>query len=996
MEHDEGPTSSERFSRFFQLSDLNFGKIPITSNQLEQLRHSTNVIYYNKGDRIVPFDADGKRCILILAEGSVGEEEAAAARGSKGSRVVTGPSIGLLGAAKPTPTRISREGDVVGCDNLLWAAETTRTVVEKDASSETDILGRGGNGGDSLGGAAATRLTALGGKSGDSLGTSSGGAAATRLTALGGNGGDSLGGAAATRLTALSDVKAWRLSCDDVLDIMEPQRLSEYIRVFKVYASIKNEEGTYRMIPTKYLKTSLLHGSSGLTVEELRSRSMRRRQGDDQASSSSSASAPTTISKETDSPNTSPSSVTSPPLLPPSRRLLRRKYPSETLRLQLQAELKHIVTPLPPSHVALLDRMTRKNRDGHVSFQEFLRVNRLISGRGAHYEVAFRIFDHEKTGSVSLDDVRAQMTSTRRKRALGIPEDFRFDFQCSLIAQYFGNRGDKALEFNEFAQFFVHLQREIARQHFNYFDADNDGTISQHDFVSLALSKTFRTEMPPYVQRRVYSLFSEHRIRGDRISYAEFSAFNDFLRHLPAIETAILAQMVVSGRDTLTRDELVNGELKQVRDHIKNFLSPMEIDLVWDVYDLSKSGYIKRSDVEDLMGCDIHEALEGRTVNGYAPNLSVQLFPHRRRSSAASDAVDDKAEGGKRSVFGAFLHFCTNFALGGVAGGIGVSCVYPIDLVKTRMQNQRTGAAMYRNSFECFYKVLTTEGFRGLYRGIVPQLMGVSPEKAIKLAVNDFLRGQFSQKQKGSGKEIIHPALEILAGMGAGASQVVFTNPVEIVKIRLQTAALLEAAESGKNAVPKRTGLTIVKDLGFRGLYKGSAACFLRDIPFSAIYFPCYAFCKKALSFEKPDGTTDISYHRLLLSGALAGIPAAYLCTPADVIKTRLQAEAKAGGTNARAYNGLRDAAVTIFREEGFSAFFKGGMARVCRSSPQFGITLLAYEMLHKFVAPEKTHFDPPTNAPLSENDRRVVETYQTLSTTMGQNIKRLGRVDAF
>ena len=35
-------------------------------------------------------------------------------------------------------------------------------------------------------------------------------------------------------------------------------------------------------------------------------------------------------------------------------------------------------------------------------------------------------------------------------------------------------------------------------------------------------------------------------------------------------------------------------------------------------------------------------------------------------------------------------------------------------------------------------------------------------------------------------------------------------------------------------------------------------------------------------------------------------------------------------------------------REEGFKAFFKGGPARIIRSSPQFGFTLVAYEYLHK------------------------------------------------
>lgn len=39
---------------------------------------------------------------------------------------------------------------------------------------------------------------------------------------------------------------------------------------------------------------------------------------------------------------------------------------------------------------------------------------------------------------------------------------------------------------------------------------------------------------------------------------------------------------------------------------------------------------------------------------------------------------------------------------------------------------------------------------------------------------------------------------------------------------------------------------------------------------------------------------------------------------------------------------------LALDREEGFKAFFKGGPARIIRSSPQFGFTLVAYEYLHK------------------------------------------------
>lgn len=70
----------------------------------------------------------------------------------------------------------------------------------------------------------------------------------------------------------------------------------------------------------------------------------------------------------------------------------------------------------------------------------------------------------------------------------------------------------------------------------------------------------------------------------------------------------------------------------------------------------------------------------------------------------------------------------------------------------------------------------------GLYRGLLPQIIGVAPEKAIKLTMNDFIRDKLSVDGR------INFLSEILAGSCAGASQVVFTNPLEIVKIRLQVA----------------------------------------------------------------------------------------------------------------------------------------------------------------------------------------------------------------
>lgn len=69
--------------------------------------------------------------------------------------------------------------------------------------------------------------------------------------------------------------------------------------------------------------------------------------------------------------------------------------------------------------------------------------------------------------------------------------------------------------------------------------------------------------------------------------------------------------------------------------------------------------------------------------------------------------------------------------------------MYPMDLVKTRMQLQRPGLAItdefaiavYKSNLDCLERAYMNEGLTGLYRGLLPQLFGVAIGKALKLTV---------------------------------------------------------------------------------------------------------------------------------------------------------------------------------------------------------------------------------------------------------------------
>ncbi|KAH8664005.1 mitochondrial carrier domain-containing protein [Xylariales sp. PMI_506] len=552
----------------------------------------------------------------------------------------------------------------------------------------------------------------------------------------------------------------------------------------------------------------------------------------------------------------------------------------------------------------LLFRVADRKGTGRVTLADWAAFNNLLAKSDAEYEIAFRLFDVGRIGTVKYDDFRRLYELN--KGSDSIP----FDWDCQWAKLYIGDKTRRHnLTYHEFSQMLRGLQGERIRQAFLLFDKDGDGYIEPEDFERI-IRETSKHKLSDHLLENLSTLCNISL--GSRVSYANVRAFQNMMKEMDLVELIIRRACQKSADGKITKTEFLNEAAKITR---FSLFTPMEADILFHFASLDEpSGRL------GIM--DFAKVLDPSWRNrGYA---------------GESDQVT-QAKSSTKAVLRQVAESGYHFLLGSVAGAFGAFMVYPIDLVKTRMQNQRganPGQRLYNNSIDCFRKVIANEGFRGLYSGVLPQLVGVAPEKAIKLTVNDLVRNAFTDKKTGS----IKLGYEILAGGTAGACQVVFTNPLEIVKIRLQVQG--EVAKTAGGA-EKRSAMWIVKNLGLRGLYKGASACLLRDVPFSAIYFPTYSHLKK--DFFGESQTKKLGILQLLTAGAIAGMPAAYLTTPCDVIKTRLQVEARKGDTN---YTGLRHAAQTIWKEEGFRAFFKGGPARIFRSSPQFGFTLAAYEVL--------------------------------------------------
>uniref|UniRef100_A0A8C3SCF3 Solute carrier family 25 member 13 n=1 Tax=Chelydra serpentina TaxID=8475 RepID=A0A8C3SCF3_CHESE len=553
-----------------------------------------------------------------------------------------------------------------------------------------------------------------------------------------------------------------------------------------------------------------------------------------------------------------------------------------------------------PNTVQLLGGVVDQTKDGLISFQEFVAFESVLCAPDALFMVAFQLFDKTGDGEVTFEDVKQVFGQTT------IHQHIPFNWKSEFVQLHFGKDRKRRLTYAEFTQFLLEIQLEHAKQAFVQRDNAQAGRVTAIDFRDIMV--TIRPHMlTPFVEECLVA--AAGGTTSHQVSFSYFNGFNSLLNNMELIRK-IYSTLAGNRKDVeVTKEEFVLAAQKFGQ------VTPMEVDILFQLADLYEPrGRMTLADIERI-----------------AP-LEEGTLPYNLAEAQRQKAPGDVS----RPILIQIAESAYRFALGSIAGAVGATAVYPIDLVKTRMQNQRStgsfvGELMYKNSFDCFKKVLRYEGFFGLYRGLLPQLLGVAPEKAIKLTVNDFVRDKFMNKDRS-----VPLAAEILAGGCAGGSQVIFTNPLEIVKIRLQVAGEITTG-------PRVSALTVLRDLGFFGLYKGAKACFLRDIPFSAIYFPCYAHLKTA--FANEDG--QVSAGSLLMAGSIAGMPAASLVTPADVIKTRLQVAARAGQTT---YSGVIDCFGKILREEGPKALWKGAGARVFRSSPQFGVTLVTYELLQRWL----------------------------------------------
>lgn len=161
--------------------------------------------------------------------------------------------------------------------------------------------------------------------------------------------------------------------------------------------------------------------------------------------------------------------------------------------------------------------------------------------------------------------------------------------------------------------------------------------------------------------------------------------------------------------------------------------------------------------------------------------------------------------------------------IGAAARTFAGSVMIPFTVVKTRVES---GAFQYRSVPVALHSILTTEGVRGLTRGLGPTLARDVPFSALYLAFYDLLKAQTASSS------LSPDAGHMLAGLGSGLLASLVTQPADVVKTRMQMA--------GKGATVVATIATLHREAGLVSFAAGLAPRMLRRTVMAALAWTVY------------------------------------------------------------------------------------------------------------------------------------------------------------
>ncbi|KAL2652920.1 hypothetical protein R1flu_021048 [Riccia fluitans] len=191
----------------------------------------------------------------------------------------------------------------------------------------------------------------------------------------------------------------------------------------------------------------------------------------------------------------------------------------------------------------------------------------------------------------------------------------------------------------------------------------------------------------------------------------------------------------------------------------------------------------------------------------------------------------------------------------------------------------------------------------------------------------------------------IGTAGQLLAGGVAGAVSKTCTAPLARLTILFQVQGMNANGEKLSRPSILKEAARIVREEGFRAFWKGNGVTIVHRLPYSSVNFFAYEQYKmhlrSMLGIEGKQESLGVGMGTRLVAGGAAGITAATLTYPLDLVRTRLAAQ-----TKHMYYTGISHALKTIYTEEGPRGLYKGLGTTLLGVGPNIAINFCVYETL--------------------------------------------------
>jgi len=254
-------------------------------------------------------------------------------------------------------------------------------------------------------------------------------------------------------------------------------------------------------------------------------------------------------------------------------------------------------------------------------------------------------------------------------------------------------------------------------------------------------------------------------------------------------------------------------------------------------------------------------------------------------------------------------------------------------------------------------RIIKREGFFSLYKGLTAVYTGIIPKMSVrfmsfeqyKVLLGDWVPSSSPFLGRDAASGDFNQSTVFFAGLLSGLTEAVLVvTPAEVCKIRMQgqyhSMADPEQLARRKYTNVVQTAFTIAREEGLGALYKGIVPTMLRQGCNQAVNFTAYAQIKAAVT--RMQGKETEGWQHLVIGGVSGGMGPT-VNNPLDVVKTRMQKQVVVAG-EAPKYGSLGQSVVTIAKEEGVPALWKGLTPRLMRIMPGQAITFMTYEAVSK------------------------------------------------